>query len=77
MMVHIKFPDDHIIGLHMELFSRTTLVIALDALSLLFFIFINSTAYHLGRYKASPPSTKELHGLHNEVFFSVNYGSAH
>ena len=43
MMVHIKFPDDHIIGLHMELFSRTTLVIALDALSLLFFIFINST----------------------------------
>ena len=57
----------------MELFSRrrwrlvsaqcqTTLVIALDALPLLFCIFINSTAYHLGIYKPSPPSTKELHG---------------
>ena len=55
----------------MELFSRrrwrpncqTTLVIALDALSLLFCIFINTTSYHLGRYKPSPPSTKELHAI--------------
>ena len=38
------------------------MVIALDALFLLFCIFINTTAYHLGRYKPSPPSTKELHG---------------
>ena len=28
---------------------QTTLVIALDALSLLFCIFINTTAHHLGR----------------------------
>ena len=35
---------------------QTTLVIALDALFLLFFIFINTTAYHLGRYKPSPYS---------------------
>ena len=42
---------------------QTTLVIALDALSLLFCIFINATAYHLGRYEPSPPSTKELHEL--------------
>ena len=41
---------------------QTYLVIALDALSLLFCIFINTTAYHLGRYEPSPPSTKELHG---------------
>ena len=42
---------------------QTTLVIALDALFLLFCIFINTTAYHLDRYEPSPPSTKELHGL--------------
>ena len=30
---------------------------ALDALSLLFWIFLNTTVYHLGRYKPSPPST--------------------
>ena len=42
---------------------QTTLVIALDALSILFCIFINITAYHLGRCEPSPPSTKELHGL--------------
>ena len=36
---------------------QTTLVIVLDALSLLFCIFINTTASHLGRYKPSPPST--------------------
>ena len=50
----------------MELFSRRrwrlvsaqwskNLVIALDALSLLFCIFINTTAYHLGRYEPSSP----------------------
>ena len=33
----------------------TTLVIALDALFLLFCIFINTTAYHLGRYEPSSP----------------------
>ena len=37
---------------------QTHLVIALDAVFLLFCIFINITAYHLGRYD---PSTKELH----------------
>ena len=42
---------------------QTTLVIALDALFLLFCIFINTTAYYLGRYKPSPPSTKELHAV--------------
>ena len=40
---------------------QTTLVIALDALFLLFCIFINTTAYHLGRYEHSPPSTKNHH----------------
>ena len=40
---------------------QTTLVIALDALSLLFCIFINTTVYHLVKYEPSPPSTKELH----------------
>ena len=34
---------------------QTTLVIALDALSLLFCIFINTTVYHLGRYILSAP----------------------
>ena len=34
---------------------QTNLVIALDALSLLFCIFINTTAYHLGRYEPSSP----------------------
>ena len=41
---------------------QRNLVIALDTLSLLFCIFINTTAYQLGRYEPSPPSTKELHG---------------
>ena len=46
---------------------QTTLVIALDG-SLLFCIFINTTAYGLGRYKTSPPSTKELHtNLYHQV----------
>ena len=40
---------------------QMTLVIALDALSLLFCIFLNTTSYHLGRNEPSPPSTKELH----------------
>ena len=58
----------------MKLFSRrrwssyllncqTNLVIALYKLSQLFCKFIYTTAYHLGRYKPLPPSTKELHGL--------------
>ena len=34
---------------------QTNLVIALDALSLLFCIFINTTAYHVGRYEPSSP----------------------
>ena len=34
---------------------QTNLVIAHDALSLLFRIFINTTAYHLGRYRYSHP----------------------
>ena len=42
---------------------QTTLVIALDALSLLFCIFINTTAYHLDRHEPSPPTTKELHAF--------------
>ena len=33
----------------------------LAALSLLFWHFINTTAYHLGRYEPLSPSTKELH----------------
>ena len=53
----------------MELFSRT-LVIALDALFLLFCIFINTKAYPLGRYKPSPPSTKELHGVNFLIIFT-------
>ena len=31
--------------------------------SLVFWYFINTTAYHLGHCKPSSPSTKELHGL--------------
>ena len=41
---------------------QTTLVIALDALFLIFCNFMNTTAYHLGRYEPLPSSTKELHG---------------
>ena len=41
---------------------QTNLVIVLRALSLLFRHFINTTAYHLGRYKPSTPCTNELHG---------------
>ena len=37
-------------------------IIALHALSLLLCYFIFTTAYHLGRYKPSSPSTKEFHG---------------
>ena len=47
--------------------SQTNLVMALHSLSLLFFYYINTTAYHLGRYKPSFPSTKELH-----AFFSLS-----
>ena len=50
---------------------QTTLVIALDALFLLFFIFINTTAYHLGRYEPSPPSTQELHELAQSLLFLI------
>ena len=41
---------------------QTNLVIALHALSLLLCNFIYTTGYHLGKYKLSSPSTKELHG---------------
>ena len=40
---------------------QTNLVISLHALSILFCNFISTTAYHLGRYMPSSPSTKELH----------------
>ena len=46
------------------------LLLPFYALSLLFWHFINSTAYHLGRYAPSSPPTKELH-----VFALIN-GSA-
>ena len=48
-------------GLHLPN-CQTNLVIALYTLSLLFCKFINTTAYHLGRYEPSSPYTKELHG---------------
>ena len=50
----------------MELFSRklvsaqTNLVVVLHALPLLFWHFTNTSAYHLGYYKPSSPSTKEI-----------------
>ena len=40
--------------------SQTNLVIFLHALSLLFWHFINITAYHFGRYEPSSPSNNEL-----------------
>ena len=42
---------------------QTNLVIALCTLSLLLCKFLNTTAYHLSRYKPSSSSTKELHGI--------------
>ena len=48
--------------------SQTNFVIVHRELSLLFWHFINTTAYHLGQYKPSFPSTtKELHGV-SETF---------
>ena len=41
---------------------QTNLVIALYTQSLLFCKFINTTAYHLSRYKPSSPSSKERLG---------------
>ena len=41
---------------------QTNLDIVLHELSLLFWPFTNTTAYQLGSYKPSYPSTKELHG---------------
>ena len=59
--------------LSMELFSRRRWRLVSAQLSnnfgycpwcsVPFCIFINTTAYHLGRYEPSTPSTKELHGL--------------
>ena len=49
---------------------QTNLVIALDAVSLLFCIIINTTAYHLGRYEPSPPSNKELHAYTHYISLS-------
>ena len=51
---------------------QSTLVFALRVLSLLFWHFINTTDYHLGRYKPSPPSTKEFHA---STFFEGNLAS--
>ena len=42
---------------------QTNFAIVLRALSLVFWNFINTTSYHLGRYEPSSPTTKELHGL--------------
>ena len=42
---------------------QTNLVLVHHELSLLFCHFINTTAYHFGRYKPSSPSTKELHSF--------------
>ena len=51
---------------------QANLVIALFTLSLLFCKFINTTAYHLGRQKPSPPSTKELHDVTLSFSFPVS-----
>ena len=45
---------------------QINLFIAFHALSLLFCNYINATAYCLGRFEPSSPSTKELHGSCNE-----------
>ena len=41
---------------------QINLVIALQALSIYFWHFINTIDCHLGRYEPLSPSTKELHG---------------
>ena len=42
---------------------ETNLVVGLNALSLLFRRYINTTGYQMGWYDPSSPSTKELHGF--------------
>ena len=42
---------------------KTNLVIVHNALPLVFWHFVNTTAYHLCRYEPSSSPTKELHGL--------------
>ena len=49
-------------GLHQPN-CQTNLVIVLLSLSLLVWYLINITAYHLGRYETSSPSSIELHAL--------------
>ena len=46
-------------GVHLT--NGQTKLVIVDELSLLFWYFINITAYHLGRYKPSSPVTKLLH----------------
>ena len=42
---------------------QTNWVFVLHVLSLMLWHCINTTAYHLGRYKSSSPSTKDLHDV--------------
>ena len=44
-------------------------------LSCIWCVFINTTAYHLGRFKLSSPSTREFHGIQAEVT-TVNISGA-
>ena len=53
---------------------QTTLVIVLHALSLLFWHFINTTAYHLGRYKPLSPSTKKFNDQEDQMHGLIKWG---
>ena len=52
---------------------RLNLVIDFHALYLLYWHFTNTTAYHLGRYKPSSPSSIELHDNRYNGSTIVNY----
>ena len=52
---------------------QTNLLIALHAPSLLFWHFINTTAYHLGRYEASSPGS--CRAPPTELFNAASLGS--
>ena len=63
-----KLTGDEGLSLHN---FKINLVIALHALSLLFWHFLNTTAYHLGRHE--PSSTKELHDLEKVNFMAFGW----
>ena len=54
-------------GMYLPNCQINLIIVNLELLSVLFWHFISTTAYHIGRYEPSCPSIKELHDMTSDL----------